>query len=258
MKILGRPTKFMGLIDSMKDGSAFQLKVRDRASAGKVLGAILKGPVAAATKKHRGSAKPLVALFSIPRGGVIVADPVADALHAEYFGIVLSRKLRAPDNKENSIGAVSPDGQVYLDDFMVSSLKISAEYIASEKDLQLRQIAQRADSFMSEGNNDDKIHDAVHSGRPLIIVLIDDGIATGATVIASARWLQGKFNPRELIVGAPIASKEAVDRIKSEGYEAVAVTTSSNFVSVNQFYRDFDQSTDVRVREILTKRMTRC
>src|SRR5690349_15561919 len=120
-------SRFSGFLSSLKDGSTFQLQLKDRASAGKVLAMVLKTVV---KKKKEND----LLVLGIPRGGVIVADIVADALHADNFDIVIPRKLRAPDNKENSIGAISQDGSiVYLDDFMADSLKVSKEYIGQEK-----------------------------------------------------------------------------------------------------------------------------
>ena len=131
----GSPSKFSGFLSGIKDGSAFQLHLKDRVSAGKVLAMVLKTAI-----KKRNS---LLGL-GIPRGGVIVADVVAEKLNANYFDIVIPKKLRAPDNKENAIGAISQDGSiVYLDEFMISSLKVSDEYIEKEKAEQLEEIKRR-------------------------------------------------------------------------------------------------------------------
>jgi hypothetical protein len=130
--------RFSGFLSGLKDGSAFQLQLKDRVSAGKVLAMVLKTVI----KRKKGENDLLV--LGIPRGGVIVADVVAEKLNADYFDIVVPRKLRAPDNKENAIGAIAPDGSnIYLDEFMVSSLKISSAYIEKEKQEQLKEIERR-------------------------------------------------------------------------------------------------------------------
>ncbi len=109
--------KFSRFLSGLKGRSAFQLQLKDRVSAGKVLAMVLK--TGGVVKRNNKEIDILV--LGIPRGGVIVADVVAEKLDADYFDIVVPRKLRAPDNKENAIGAVAPDGYtMYLDEFMVS------------------------------------------------------------------------------------------------------------------------------------------
>jgi predicted phosphoribosyltransferase len=256
--------KLSDIVSGLKDGSAFQLQLKDRASAGRVLAMILKGIV----KKKKDND---VLILGIPRGGVIVADVVADKLAAEHFDIVIPRKLRAPNNKENSIGAISQDGSiVYLDEFMVESLKVSQEYIEQEKQEQLQEIARRTALYRpisskkekeKEGEKGEEIEADKGQAYPItshktIVVLIDDGIASGATVIAAAKWIRAKYKPAQLIIAAPVASRQAVELLKKEAVADVieTVTTPSNFVSVNQFYKDFDQVIDERVIEILKKR----
>jgi putative phosphoribosyl transferase len=210
-------------------------------------------------------------VLGIPRGGVIVADVVAEKLNADYFDIVIPRKLRAQDNKENAIGAVAPDGStVYLDEFMVSSLKVPADYIEKEKEEQREEIKRRTELYrrhyssadsMSQRQqqphspNENEDEDYPIAAGKTTVLLIDDGIATGSTVIATARWLRAKYKPAKLIIASPVASKQAVELIKKENVADMieTVTTPSNFVSVSQFYKDFDQATDEKVVEIITK-----
>jgi putative phosphoribosyl transferase len=261
--------KFSTFLSSLKDGNAFQLKLKDRVSAGKVLAMVLNTAVAKRNKKEKND----LLVLGIPRGGVIVADVIAEKLNADYFDIVIPRKLRAPDNKENAIGAISQDGStVYLDEFMVSSLKVPVDYIEKEKAEQLAEIKRRIVLYRtsqetagaetpSPARPPIKITEQypITAGKT-IVLLIDDGIATGATVIATARWLRAKYQkPAQLIIAAPVASKQAIELIKKEGKNIVdmveTVTTPSNFISVNQFYKDFDQVTDDKVIEILRKRL---
>lgn len=193
-------------------------------------------------------------VLGIPRGGVIVADVIAEKLNADYFDIVIPRKLRAPDNKENAIGAISQDGStMYLDEFMVSSLKVPADYVEQEKQEQLREIERRVALYKPQKKD---IEYDISPGKTTVL-LIDDGIATGATVIAAARWIRKQYKPRQLIIAAPVGSKQAVELIKKEDVADIVetVTTPENFLSVSQFYKDFDQATDEKVIEIIRKRM---
>ena len=260
----GSPSKFSGFLSGIKDGSAFQLQLKDRVSAGKVLAMVLKTVI-----KKRNS----LLVLGIPRGGVIVADVVAEKLNADYFDIVIPRKLRAPDNKENAIGAISQDGSiVWLDEFMVSSLKVTPEYIEKEKAEQLQEVKHRsamyrrpssvpaASSVTGDAPSSIESEEKEDNEFPIpldktIVLLIDDGIATGATVIAAARWLRTKYKPAQLIISAPVASKQAIELIRKENVADMleTVTTPANFISVSQFYKDFDQATDGRVVEIVDK-----
>jgi putative phosphoribosyl transferase len=252
-------SKFSGFLSSLKDGSALQLQLKDRVSAGKVLATVLKTGV---VKRKRDGNDLLV--LGIPRGGVIVADVIAEKLNADYFDIVIPRKLRAPENKENAIGAISQDGStLYLDEFMVSSLKIPAEYIEKEKAEQLQEIKRRIALYkkrlsesLSVSSNEKKEEYPITPDKTTVL-LIDDGIATGATVIAAARWLKANYKLAQLIIAAPVASKQAVELIKKEEKDVAdiveTVTTPANFVSVSQFYKDFEQATDDKVIEILSK-----
>jgi putative phosphoribosyl transferase len=258
-------SKVSGFLSSLKDGrSAFQLQLKDRISAGKVLAMVLKTGGDLVKKNKKGENDLLV--LGIPRGGVVIADIVAEKLKADYFDIVIPRKLRAPDNKENAIGAVAgSDGStLYLDEFMVSSLKVPAEYIEKEKAEQREEIKRRIALYrpttavrasMMPSSNQTKEQDYPITPDKTTVLLIDDGIATGATVIAAAKWLRAKYKPAQLIIAAPVASKEAIELIKKENVADIVetVTTPANFVSVGQFYKDFDQATDDKVIEIVSK-----
>jgi putative phosphoribosyl transferase len=227
-------------LSGRKEGGLLpHLNFKGRVGAGAVLGNVLRFTV----KRKKKDDKILV--LGIPRGGVIVADIVAKKLNAD-FDIVIPRKLAAPDNKENAIGAVMEDGSLYLDDFLVDSLKISQEYIEKEKQEQLQEIERRKTIFRP--NNIHHEYDI----KDRIVVLVDDGIATGATVIAAARWIR-KQGPSQLIIAAPVAQPQTVELLKKEADAVEIISTPSSFGSVNQFYQNFDQVTDDRVIEILKK-----
>src|SRR3712207_2639919 len=105
---------------------------------------MLKGEIKTTKDQHQ-----QVLIMGIPRGGIIVADIVAQKLNAK-FAIVMPRKLRAPDNKENSVGAIMPDGSTYLDALKIKWLKVSQEYLEKEKTEQLREIVHRSALYKLE------------------------------------------------------------------------------------------------------------
>jgi putative phosphoribosyl transferase len=225
-----------GFLFSLRGKHAFQIKFRDRFAAGQILASKFSNY----KDDRRG-----VTVLGIARGGVVVADPIAEKLNAD-LDIIVSRKLRSPHNSENAIGAIMHDGSVYLG---TSSLKtqhdISDEYIAMEKLEQKREIERRLRVYRPN-NREYKIKDR-------IVILVDDGIATGASVIAAARWIR-KHKPKRLIIAAPVAPKQVVKSLKNEADEIEVIRNPSNFKAVEQFYQHFDAISDDRIVQIAKRR----
>jgi predicted phosphoribosyltransferase len=221
-------------------GRGVHITFRDRASAASILSSILKGEIKAKKKDQKG----LNLILGIPRGGIVVAVIVAQKLNTD-FDIVLPRKLRAPDNEENSIGAIMPDGSVYLDALKLRWLKVSPEYIEKEKAEQLREIVHRAALYRPDNQE--------YNIRDRTVILVDDGVASGATLIPPARWIK-KQQPKQLIIAAPVASEQATESLKKEADQLKFIITPSNFIAINQFYRNFESVADEQVIDILKKR----
>ncbi|HET7284961.1 MAG TPA: phosphoribosyltransferase family protein [Nitrososphaeraceae archaeon] len=139
--------------------------------------------------------------MGIPRGGVVTADIVAKKLSTDNFDIVIPRKLTDPDNKEQSIGAIMEDGTTYLDKELISELSISEEYIEKEKAYQIQEIKRRSSLFRKQGLD----YYSKIDGK--VAILVDDGAATGATIIAAARWVKRTQNTKRLIIAIPVAPK---------------------------------------------------
>jgi putative phosphoribosyl transferase len=215
-----------------------QITFKDRASAAGILSTMLKGGIRARDDRQQ-----RILILGIPRGGIIVADIVAQKLGAD-FDIVIPRKLRAPDNKENSIGAIMPDGSAYLDSLKLRWLKVSPEYIEKEKAEQLREIVRRT-ALYRHNNREYNIRDRT-------VILIDDGVASGATLIPAARWIKNQ-QPKHLIIAAPVAREQAADLLKKEADQLKFIITPSNFIGINQFYRNFEPVPDEQVIDILKK-----
>jgi predicted phosphoribosyltransferase len=244
------------LLDSIK--KKFQFRFKDRENAANILAAALEDFLEKEDRRGRegGRKNTLILVLGIPRGGVIIADIVAKNLKASDFDIVLPRKLRIPHNEEAAFGAIMEDGTIYLDDRLVKDLDISEEYIEKEKNLQLQEIERRKSLY----RNTSKQHERELGNKindKTIVILIDDGAASGATVIAAARSIRKNSlnNAKELIIALPVAPKETVGLLRKEAADHVEVVTapSSFFNSVGQFYQNFQPVSDEQVIEIMKK-----
>ena len=229
------------IFDKISD--KFGLKLNDRAAAANILGESLKDTI----KKEEDRKKGIV--LGIPRGGVIIADIIARKLSAE-FNIIIPRKLRSPHNKEVAIGAVMEDGTTYLNELIVRELEISPEYIEKEKSLQLDEIKHRTLLYHSSLPS---IKEYDLQNR--IVILADDGAATGATIIAASRWIRAT-SPSRFIIAIPVAPKNTINLLRREAIDHIEVITRpsiSNFKSVGQYYESFEPVSDEQVLEILNK-----
>ena len=185
-----------------------------------------------------------VLIFGIPRGGVILAHAIYKNKSANYFDIVIPRKLGAPNNKELGIGAIMDKDTVYLNEYVVKALRISPDYIEAEKESQMREISRRRLLYRP------KQHE--YNIENKTVILVDDGAATGSTLVVSARWIRKK-NPKKIIIAIPVAPKETVDLLRNEVDEVVTILIppTSNFTSVAQFYDNFEEITDDKVVKIM-------
>ncbi|MFL6480976.1 MAG: phosphoribosyltransferase [Nitrososphaera sp.] len=209
------------------------MKFRDRVDAGNLL-----------AERLRKSGPTPEMVLGIPRGGVILGDIVAKKLGTD-FDIVIPRKLGAPKNEELAIGAVMEDGTSYVNTYIVNALRIPENYIENERLRQAAEIRRRSTAYRKQGLSY-KI-----TGRNIIIV--DDGIATGATVIASAKWAR-KHRPLTLTVAVPVAPAQSVEMLEQESDSVIVLLIPQDFGSVGQFYEEFGPVSDDQVVEIMRSR----
>jgi putative phosphoribosyl transferase len=180
-------------------------------------------------------------LLAVPRGGVPVAYEVAKELHLP-LEVILVKKLGHPSNKEYAIGAVG-----LTESFVMPHEGVTDYYIQTQSEKIRSRLQEMKEKFMGDHEPED-LH-----GKTVIV--IDDGIATGNTLIATLRILK-KSEPGKIIVATPVVSKTAAEKIKKEADELVAVLVPETFYGVGLFYNDFTQVSDQQVIDCLSKLRT--
>jgi predicted phosphoribosyltransferase len=203
---------------------------RNRESAGLMLAERLKA---------RSLDRPLV--LAIPRGGVVLGAVLARELGAE-LDVALVRKLRAPGNPECAVGAISETGQVYLNLASDDDLLEHEGYLAKEREHQLSELNWRKEIYRSVRPQ------ASIAGRS--VILTDDGIATGATLIAALQVVRAQ-SPREIIVAVPVTSLEGLEEVRRLCDKIVCLSCPPVFWSVGQWYEDFPAVDDDQVKLLL-------
>lgn len=203
---------------------------RNREDAARQLAVKLKG---------RALHDPLV--LAVPRGGVVTGSVLARELGAE-LDVVLSRKLRAPMQPELAVGAVSEDGKVYLNPYAQEMLELPESYLVEERRRQLSEIARRQKLFRAVRPQ------ARIADRSIIVT--DDGIATGSTMIAALQIVKTQ-GPRELIVAVPVGSPDRLEQVRQWCDDLVCLLHPEAFWAIGQFYEDFTQVEDEEVVELL-------
>lgn len=189
--------------------------------------------------RHLKGEHPLV--LAIPRGAVPMAKLVADALDGD-LDVVLVHKLGAPGNPEYAVGAVSEDGTVQLSEH--GQRLCSEDYIKHEVKTQLQSLRERRQLYTPVRPPIDP------TGR--VVIVVDDGSATGATMIAALQTLR-QHKPRRLIAAIGVAPPDTLRRIEAEADEVVCLLTPSAFYAVGQFFSDFRQVGDEEVVEQLRR-----
>ena len=181
---------------------------------------------------------PLV--LAIPRGAVPMASIVADALGGEV-DVVLVRKLRAPYNPEFAVGSIDESGWTYIADYAVQA-GATPEYLEAEKKMQMETMRNRRAQYTPIRPPIDP------AGR--IVIVLDDGLATGATMISALHALKEK-GPKKLICAVPVSPPDTLEKVARYADEVVCLEAPEWFQAVGQFYMDFPQVEDEEVIAIL-------
>jgi predicted phosphoribosyltransferase len=206
---------------------------RDRTEAGRLLAARLE--------KYAG--KPDVMVLALPRGGVPVAFEVARALHAP-MDVFIVRKLGVPGHEELAMGAVASGGVRVLNDHVVAGLGIPEYVIDAVVKWETEELKRRERLYRGNRPPADV--------RGKTVILVDDGLATGSTMLAAVQALRQQ-GPARIVVAVPVASPDTCELMKAYVDEIVCAATPEPFYAVGLWYEDFSQTTDEEVRELLAR-----
>jgi len=208
---------------------------RDRIEAGQVL--------AKSLNQYAGRSDVLV--LALPRGGVPIAFEVAQALHVP-LDLFLVRKLGVPGHEELAMGAIASGGVRVLNEQVVRSLRATQETIDAVARQEQRELERRERLYRGDRPPPDV--------RRKTVILIDDGLATGATMRAAVRALRQQ-DPARIVVAVPVGAAETCSEFADEADETICAKTPEPFYAVGAWYDDFSPTTDEEVRELLQRAM---
>jgi putative phosphoribosyl transferase len=180
-------------------------------------------------------------VLAIPRGGVVLGFEIARAL-SFVLDVIVPRKIRAPDNPELAIGAVTEDGTMILDQDLVKYLEVNEAYIQKESKYQQSEIKRRIRLYRG---NISRI-----SLKNLNVIIVDDGIATGSTMKAALASVR-KSGARKVVIAVPVGPSSTIRELEIQADQVVCLYTPEPFHAVGEFYEDFNQTTDEEVKELL-------
>jgi putative phosphoribosyl transferase len=202
----------------------------DREDAGKKLSDILG--------KFKNE-EPIV--LAVPRGGVIIARETIKR-YGYKWDLIIPRKIGAPHNKEIAIGAVSADGTYFVDEYYVSRLGITTEYIEKEVSVQTDEIKRRLIEYRGSEEQPEL--------RNKTVIIMDDGIATGFTILAAIKSIK-KQGAKKVILAVPVAPRETFEEFKEIVDEFICLYIPTQFYAVGAYYSNFDQVEDEEVFKII-------
>jgi len=209
------------------------MRYQDRSEAGRLLAERL------AKYKNR----PDVVILALPRGGVPVAYEVARALNAP-LDVFVVRKLGVPGQEELAMGAIASGGVRVLNEDVVQMLRIPKEVIETTAAIETEELERRERLYRGDRPGLD--------ARGRVAILIDDGLATGSTMRAAAVALR-RLQPSRVVIAVPVAAGSTCNELSNEVDEVICADTPEPFYAISLWYRDFTQTTDDEVRELLAR-----
>lgn len=206
---------------------------QDRIEAGKKL--------AEALSSYRG--KKDVVLLGLARGGVVVAHAAAKELDLP-FDVIIVRKIGAPDNPELALGAIAEKGRGIFNEELITLLGVSKEFIKREIEREREVVKQRKEKFL-QGKEPLSLEEK-------IAILIDDGIATGASMKVAIESVKAQ-KAKKIVVAVPVAASDSLKEISEMVDEVICVSKPPHFPAVGAFYREFKQVTDEEILQLIAK-----
>ncbi|UHQ98699.1 phosphoribosyltransferase (plasmid) [Natrinema zhouii] len=182
-------------------------------------------------------------VLGIPRGALPVARPVADELDVP-LDIVVASKLGAPGNAELAIGAVASDGSLWLNDDLVDQLQVSEDFIEEEREAEAENAHEKATQYREDGR--------LPELRGKHVVIVDDGVATGATAMACLQQVK-EADVARITLAVPVGSPESLTELEAEADAVAALEMPRDFRAVGEYYQDFGQVSDEEAMAYLDK-----
>lgn len=213
----------------------------DRSDAGRVLAAALADVLADTGGAEGGPPRAGLAVLGLPRGGVPVAAEVARVLDAP-LDVFMVRKLGVPGRPELAMGAIATGGVRVCNEDVLRSYAVSGDQLEAVAARETAELARRERLYRGDRAPLDV------TGRAVVVV--DDGLATGATMRAAVAALRAR-GPRRIVVAVPVAARESIAALRAEGVEVVCPLVPERFLAVGQFYDDFAPTSDAEVRAAL-------
>jgi putative phosphoribosyl transferase len=218
--------------NALKEVTVMPKRFYDRAEAGRLL----------AERLLQYADRPDVWVIALPRGGVPVAYEIAQDLHLP-LDLCLVRKLGAPRHRELAIGAIAASVTI-LNEGILQGLDVTPEDLQAVTQEEKHELQRRTQRYRGDRPEPD-LHDQ-------IVILVDDGIATGATLKAAIAHLRQQ-QPRHIIVAVPVAAVPAVEELRADGAEVISLLTPEALGSISLWYHDFGQTSDEEVCDLLRK-----
>lgn len=184
-----------------------------------------------------------VIVLAIPRGGVVVGAQISSYLDCS-LDIIIPRKIGAPENQEYALGAITSDGTIVLNPSVSSSI-LKDEKFKKQCEAEIKEIKRREKEYQQGGEKYDI--------KDKIVILCDDGIATGSTMLAAIKSVE-KRHPKKIVVAVPVLPRDTLLNLQRKVDEVVYLDAPDIFYAVGQFYYDFSQTTDEEVKNILKER----
>lgn len=185
-------------------------------------------------------------ILGIPRGGVVVAAELAKELNLP-LNIVVTRKIGAPGQEELALGAVDPDGQAVWDEALLSQINPAVAGLKFKVYDEIKELKRR-ESLYRQGREPLNVKNKV-------VILVDDGMATGSTALAAVNYL--KRHGAKIILAMPVTSRDALAKVENEVSKSIILQIPEYFAAVGEFYEKFEPVSDEEVIQLLSKQLVK-